>query len=61
MTEMSDSNTFENAQLLLIFNNTDITGIGDAGGLRGSASAGSLYLAAYTRGHAAAAASFAIC
>lgn len=45
---MSDSNTFENAQLLLIFNNTDITGIGDAGGLRGSASAGSLYLAAYT-------------
>lgn len=41
---MSKSNTFENALLLLIFNNTDIAGIGDAGGLRGSVTAGSLYL-----------------
>lgn len=45
---MSDSNTFENSQLLLIFNNTDITGIGDAGGLRGSATAGSLYISLHT-------------
>lgn len=45
---MSKSNVFENALLLLIFNNTDITLIGDAGGLRGSVSAGSLYVSLHT-------------
>lgn len=45
---MSKSNTFENDLLLLIFNNTDIADIGDAGGLQNSASAGSLYIALHT-------------
>lgn len=45
---MSKSNTFENDLMLLIFNNTDIAGIGDAGGLRGSVVAGSLYLSLHT-------------
>lgn len=45
---MSKSNTFENDLLLLIFNNTDIADIGDAGGLQNSAAAGSLYLALHT-------------
>lgn len=45
---MSKSNTLENALLLLIFNNTDITGVGDAGGLLGSASAGNLYVGFHT-------------
>jgi hypothetical protein len=41
---MSKSNAFENDVLRLIFSNVDIAGIGDAGGLRGSAAAGSLFL-----------------
>lgn len=45
---MSKSNTFENALLLLIFNNTAITGVGDAGGLLPSATAGSLYVSLHT-------------
>lgn len=45
---MSKSNTFENDLLLLLFNNADIATIGDAGGLRGSVAAGSLYLALHT-------------
>lgn len=45
---MSKSNTFETDLLTLIFNNTDITTIGDAGGLRGSAVAGSLYISLHT-------------
>lgn len=45
---MSKSNTFENELLLLIFNNVDISDIGDATGLRGSSLAGSLYFAAHT-------------
>jgi len=45
---MSKSNTFENDLLLLIFNNTAITDIGDAGGLRATATAGSLYWSLYT-------------
>lgn len=45
---MSKSNTFENDLLLLIFNNTDIADIGDAGGLQNSATAGSLYVAFHT-------------
>lgn len=45
---MSKSNTFENDLLLLIFNNTDIANIGDAAGLRGSTTAGSLYWSLHT-------------
>ncbi len=45
---MSKSNTFENDLLALIFNNTDIADIGDAGGLQNSAAAGSLYVALHT-------------
>lgn len=45
---MSKSNTFENDLMLLIFNNTDIANIGDAGGIRGSVSAGSLYWCLHT-------------
>lgn len=45
---MSKPNAFENALLLLIFNNTNIANIGDATGLRGSVGAGSLYLALHT-------------
>lgn len=42
------TNAFELDLLELIFNNVDITGIGDAGGLRGSASAGNVYIALFT-------------
>ena len=45
---MSASNAFEDAQLKLILQNVDITGIGDAGGLRGSATAGNLYVSLHT-------------
>lgn len=45
---MSKGNTFENDLLLLIFNNTDITLIGDAAGLQNSATAGSLYVSLHT-------------
>jgi len=45
---MSKSNTFESELLALIFNNTDIADIGDAGGLQNSAAAGSLYVALHT-------------
>lgn len=45
---MSKANTFENDLLLLIFNNTAITLIGDAAGLLPSAAAGSLYLSLHT-------------
>jgi hypothetical protein len=45
---MSKSNTFENDLLLLLFNNTNIANLGDATGVRGSAAAGSLYLALHT-------------
>lgn len=45
---MSKGNTFENDLMLLLFNNTDIADIGDAGGLQNSATAGSLYLALHT-------------
>jgi len=41
---MNAGNTFENEILKLIFQNTDITGIGDSGGLRGSVTAGSVYV-----------------
>ena len=45
---MSKTNSFENSLLLLIFNNTDIANIGDAGGLQNSATAGSLYFSLHT-------------
>lgn len=45
---MSKSNTFENDLLLLIFNNTNASLIGDATGLRGSTTAGSLYVSLHT-------------
>lgn len=45
---MSKSNAFETSLLGLIFNNTDIANIGDAGGLQNSATAGSLYVTLHT-------------
>lgn len=45
---MSKGNTFENDLLLLIFNNTDAALIGDAAGLRGSVTAGSLHVSLHT-------------
>ena len=45
---MSGTNTLENSLLLLIFNNTAFAGVGDAGGLAGSAVAGSLYVSLHT-------------
>lgn len=45
---MSASNAFENDLLLLIFNNTNIANLGDATGVRGSGTAGSLYIALHT-------------
>jgi hypothetical protein len=45
---MSASNAFENDLMLLIFNNTNIANLGDATGLRGSSTAGSLFIALHT-------------
>ena len=45
---MAKPNAFENDLLRLIFNNVDITTIGDAGGLRGSVAAGSLFLSLHS-------------
>lgn len=45
---MSKSNTFENDLMLLLFNNTAITDIGDAAGLRATTAAGSLYWSLHT-------------
>jgi len=45
---MSKSNTFENDLMLLLFNNTAIANIGDAGGILGSVGAGSLYVSLHT-------------
>jgi hypothetical protein len=45
---MSKGNTFENDLLLLIFNNTNIANIGDATGLRGAVTPGSLFLSLHT-------------
>lgn len=42
------SNTFENDWMLLLFNNTNIANIGDATGLRGSSTAGVLYISLHT-------------
>lgn len=45
---MSKSNSWENMVQLLLFNNTDAANIGDATGLRGSSTAGSLYVSLHT-------------
>lgn len=45
---MSKSNTFENDLLKHIFNNDNIALIGDATGVRGSSTAGSLYVSLHT-------------
>lgn len=45
---MSKSNSWENGLLLLLFNNTNFANVGDATGLRGSSSAGSLYVSLHT-------------
>ena len=45
---MSKSNAAETAFLTLVYLNTDWAGIGDAGGLQNSASAGNLYVALHT-------------
>lgn len=45
---MSASNTFESDVLLLFFNNTNIANLGDATGVRGSSTAGSVYVALHT-------------
>ena len=45
---MSKGNTFENELLEHIFNNATIANIGDATGLRGSSTAGSLYVSLHT-------------
>ena len=45
---MGKSNTFENDLMLLLFNNTNIADIGDATGVRGSSTAGSLYYSLHT-------------
>lgn len=45
---MSKGNTFENELLLHLFNNSDVALIGDATGLRGSSTAGSLYVSLHT-------------
>lgn len=45
---MSKTNALENAWLLLLFNNTNIANVGDATGLRGSSTAGSLYVSLHS-------------
>lgn len=45
---MSSSNAFESLALLAFFQNANIANLGDATGLRGSTTAGSLFLALHT-------------
>jgi hypothetical protein len=45
---MSKSNSYENSMLLLELNNTNIANVGDATGLRGSTTPGSMYLSLHT-------------
>lgn len=45
---MSKSNAWENGLMLLLFNNTTFATVGDATGLPGAATAGSLYLSLHT-------------
>lgn len=44
----SKSDVYENDYLRLLFNNVDIAGIGDAGGLRGSVAPGQLFFSLHT-------------
>ena len=44
----SKTTAFETDFLELLFNNTDLAGIGDGTGLRGSSTAGSFYVALFT-------------
>jgi hypothetical protein len=45
---MSKSDTFENDLMLLLFNNTAIANIGDAGGLRATVGAGTFWISLHT-------------
>lgn len=45
---MSKSDAWENSLLLLLFNNSNVANVGDATGLRGSTTAGSLYVSLHT-------------
>lgn len=45
---MSASNAFETAILQLLFENANFANVGDATGLRGSSTAGSLYISLHT-------------
>src|SRR5215471_53793 len=45
---MSASNAFENDLLLLLFNNTNIANLGDATGVRGSTTPGSVFVSLHT-------------
>ena len=45
---MSKSNSWETGLLSLVFNNSNFANVGDATGLRGSSTAGSLYLSLHT-------------
>lgn len=45
---MSKSNSLENGLLELIFKNTNFANVGDATGLRGSSTAGNLYVSLHT-------------
>ena len=45
---MSASNSFENDVLLLLLNNTNIANLGDATGVRGSSTAGSVFIGLHT-------------
>lgn len=47
---MSKSDAFENDLVLLLFQNTNIANLGDATGVRGSTSAGSLFFSLHTSG-----------
>ncbi len=45
---MSKTDAWENSLLLLLFNNTGVANVGDATGLRGSTTAGQLFLSLHT-------------
>jgi hypothetical protein len=45
---MSKANTWEDGLLRLVFENADFTLLGDAGGIRGSVTAGSIYISLHT-------------
>ena len=45
---MSKTDAWENALLLLLFNNSNVANVGDATGLRGSSTAGALFVSLHT-------------